>query len=118
MLHRRTSLVLAIVAGLWLAIPLAAHGYAAARNPNTTTETMELFNPVTLAGTQLKPGTYTVTANDTKVTLSINGKVVVEAMAQWKDQPNKSKYSAFVSSEGKVKEIHFAGKTRYLEIAD
>ncbi|MBZ5503295.1 MAG: hypothetical protein LAN59_13850 [Acidobacteriia bacterium] len=118
MLHRRTSLTLAIVAGLILAIPLAAHAFAPAKNPNTITETMGIFDPVTLAGKQLKPGTYVVTADDTKVTFTLNSKVVAEAAAQWKDAADKARYSAILATDGKVKEIHFAGKTRYLEISN
>ncbi len=118
MLHRRTSLALAIVAGLILAIPLAAHAFAPARNPKTITETMGIFDPVTLAGKQLKPGTYVVTADDTKVTLTRNGKVVAEVAAQWKDEADKARYSSIVAPDGKVKEIHFAGKTRYLEFTN
>ena len=118
MLHRRTSLALTIVAGLILAIPLAAHAFAPAKNPNAITATMDIFNPVSLAGKQLKPGTYVVTADDSKVTLTLNGKVVGEAAAQWRDSADKARSSTIMASDGKIKEIHFAGKTRYLEITN
>ena len=118
MLHRRTSLALTILAGLILAIPLAAHAFAPAKNPNTITATMEVFNPVSLAGKQLKPGTYVITADESKVTLVLNGKVIAEAPAQWKDSAAKARSSTIMASDGKIKEIHFAGKTRYVEIAD
>lgn len=118
MLHRRMSLALTIAAGLILAIPLAAHAFAPAKNPNATTTTVDIFNAVLLAGKQLKPGTYVVTADDTKVTLALNGKVVAEAPAQWKDRAGKAQNSTVVEIEGKIKQIHFAGKARYLEITD
>lgn len=118
MLHRRTSLALTIAAGLVLAIPLAAHAFAPAKNPKTITATMDIFNPVSLAGKQLKPGTYVVTADETKVTLTRNGKVIAEVAAQWKDAAGKAEYSSIVAPEGKVKEIHFAGKTRYLDFTN
>ena len=38
---------------------------------------------------ELKPGTYRVTADDSKVTLTLDGKVVAEAPVQWKDETNK-----------------------------
>jgi hypothetical protein len=109
------SVVLAIVAALMVAV--AAYASAPAKDAGTTKETMEIWNPVSLAGTPLKPGTYVVTADDTKVTFARNGKVVAEAAAQWKDRASKARSSTIVANEGKIKEIHFAGKARYLEVS-
>lgn len=114
----RAGFTVMALAGLMLAMPLLAHANAAAKNSNQVSTTLDLFNPASLAGKALQPGTYVVTADDAKVSLSRSGKVVAEAAAQWKDTANKSKYSAFVTDDGKIKEIRFAGKTRYLEIVD
>jgi multidrug efflux pump subunit AcrA (membrane-fusion protein) len=111
-------LTLTIVAGLILAIPLAAHAFGPAKNPNAITTTVDIFNPASLAGKQLKPGTYVITADDSKVTLVLNGKVVAEAPAQGKDRAGRAQNSTVEAIEGKIKEIHFAGKTRYLEITN
>jgi hypothetical protein len=116
MLHRKTGIALTAMAGLMLAMTVAAYASAPAKDNGKTTETMEIWNAVSLAGTQLKPGSYVVTAADSKVTLALNGKVVAEASVQWKDRASKARSSTIVASDGKIKEIHFAGKARYLEV--
>ena len=72
----------------------------------------------TFAGKELKPGDYAVSADETHVQLSMNGKVVAEAPVQWKDETSKAKYSTFVSQGNKITEIHFGGKTRFVTIAE
>ena len=84
----------------------------------TISATLDVLTPVTIAGTTLKPGTYTVKAEDTKVTLSRNGKAVAQASVQWKDTPDKSKSTNVLADNGTIKEIHFSGKTRYVEITN
>lgn len=106
-----------VLAALALAMPIAARS-AAAKNTKSTTTTMNILNPTSLSGKEIKPGSYRVTVDDAKVTLERDGKVVAEAAAQWKDAPSKADYSMIVKDEHGIKEIHFAGKTRYIEIAD
>ncbi|MGH9684990.1 MAG: hypothetical protein ACRD4S_15425 [Candidatus Acidiferrales bacterium] len=79
--------------------------------------TMTFQSPVTLGGTQLKPGDYKVAADDSKVTISRGNKVVAEAPVQWKDEAGKSQVSKIVSDSGLVTEIHFQGKTRYVAVS-
>ena len=45
--------------------------------------------------------------------------MVAEAPVQWKDEKGKAKYSAIVTDgEGnQVKEVHFNGKMRYVELS-
>jgi len=93
-------------------------GASAAGKKGDAATTVDILNVVSLGSKQLKPGTYEVTADDTKVKFALNGKVVAEAAAQWKDGSTKAKYSTVMASEGKIKEIQFAGKDRYLEITD
>ena len=69
--------VLPILAALVLSMPIAAA--RANDSKPIVTDTVMLLNPVTLAGTHLPAGTYSVKANDSKVTLSAGGKVVVES---------------------------------------
>jgi hypothetical protein len=108
-----------LLAALALVIPASARDNGAKNSKSTVNATMDLVNPATIAGKQLKPGTYDVKADDSKVTLSLNGKVVAEAPVQWKDEKSKSKFSAIVTDgEGnQVKEVHFNGKSRYVELA-
>lgn len=93
-------------------------GASAAGKKGDAATTVDILNAVSLGSQQLKPGTYEVTADDTKVKFALNGKVVAEAAAQWKDGGAKSKYSTIVATSGKIKEIRFAGKDRYLEITE
>jgi|ERR1700735_5024678 len=113
----RRDLVLGLVflAGLTLALP-ALGSDAPAKKSKAIKTTFDILQTVTVAGTQLKPGTYDVTADDTTVTLKLNDKVMVEAPVQWKDQSAKSELSGAVIIGGELKEIHFGGKTRYVEI--
>lgn len=108
-----------LLAALALVIPASARDNGAKNSKSTASATMDLVNPATIAGKQLKPGTYDVKADDSKITLSLNGKVVAEAPVQWKDEKSKSKYSTIVTDgEGnQVREVHFNGKTRYVELS-
>lgn len=114
---RKVEFLLPILVALVLAMPLAARDVRA-DNSKSTKVTMDILNEVSLAGKQLKPGTYTVSANDSKVTLAKDGKVVAEAAVRWKDETSKAKYSNIVTVGEQVKEIHFDGKMRYVEIAE
>lgn len=117
MLRRSKCFVMTAVAGVVLMIASGAHAFAAGKKGAAAT-TLDVLNVVSLGSKQLKPGTYEVTADDTKVKFALDGKVVAEAAAQWKDGGAKSKYSTILASDGKIKEIRFAGKDRYLEITE
>jgi hypothetical protein len=114
MARRGWNLILPILVALLVAMPLAARD--AAKNGKTTIADVDILSTVTLAGKQLKPGTYHITADDSKVTLAMDGKVVAEAPVEWKDETTKPKYSNIVSTDAQVKEIHFNGKMRYVAI--
>jgi len=117
MLRRSKLFVTTAVAGVLLIMAAGAHASAGAKKGDTAT-TLDVLSTVSLAGTQLKPGSYRVTADETKVTFALNGKVVAEAAAQWKDGKAKAQFSAIVATDGKIKQIRFAGNDRYLEITD
>ena len=108
--------IFAVLAALALAMPLAAHNNAG-KDSAIVKATVAISDDATLGGKQLKAGTYDVKADETKVTLSLNGKVVAEAPVQWKDEQSKSQYSSIKVDSGSVKEIHFNGKARYAEIS-
>lgn len=117
MSRRGISYFFAALATLALAMPLAARNNAGKNTKSTASGTMEILSDATVGGKQVKAGTYDVKADETKVTLSRNGKVVAEAPVQWKDEQSKSKYSSIVVDTGAVKEIHFNGKVRYAEVS-
>jgi hypothetical protein len=128
MSHRKMNFGVTVLAALALAMPIAAHDNKAnapkTAAHDTTSEirtplkaTMELFHPATLAGKQLKPGTYRVVVDASKATLSLDGKVVAEAPVEWKDGEAKSPYSALVLDGQAISEIHFSGKAKYAAIS-
>jgi hypothetical protein len=100
-------------------LSLVAVGSAIANNANPIVSvTVWLSHPVTMAGKHLMAGTYSVKADDSRVALSLDGKVVVEAPVRWKDEQNKPKMSSVVTSRDRLTEIHFGGRMRYIEIVE
>jgi hypothetical protein len=114
MARRGLNLLLAVFVALLIAMPAAARDNA--KNGKATSAEVELLSPASVAGKMLKPGIYRVTADDSKVTLTLNGKVVAEAPVEWKDETNKHNNSQIVTTDDQVKEIHFGGKMRYVAI--
>ncbi len=114
MARRGCNLLLPVLVALLIAMPLAARDNA--KNGKATTADVELLSPASFAGKMLKAGTYRVTADDSKVTLTLDGKVVAEAPVEWKDETNKPRNSQIVTTGDQVKEIHFGGKMRYVAI--
>ncbi len=109
--------LLTAVAGLILAMPMAAR-VAVAKDSKTTTASVSILSTMTLAGKQIKPGDYEVRADESKVTIESNGKVIAEAPIQWKDETKKPSNSNVVSENGQIKEIHFSGKMRYIAVSE
>jgi archaeosine-15-forming tRNA-guanine transglycosylase len=112
--------VLTILAALALALSIATHAAPAkdAKSnvvPIVNTE-LRLLIPATFGGTELKAGEYSVTVNDTHAKFLKNGKVIAEASVQWKDESAKPKSTAVVVDSNQIKEIHFGGKMKYVEI--
>ena len=74
--------------------------------------TVETFLPMVLAGTELKPGQYTLDLNGDSVVMR-KGKVAVEAKVKSETTGTKSKSTKFVCDEAggkyQVKEIHLGG---------
>ena len=78
--------------------------------------TIDVAGPASIAGKALKSGSYKVVADESKVTLSQFGKVVAEANVSWADADGKEPETDIVLQAGAIKEIRFAGKTRYVVI--
>jgi len=115
MSRRGVNRVVPALVVLAFAMSFAAR-VASANNSKATSATMDILTAVSLNGKQLKPGTYTVTADDSKVTIVQNGKVLAEAPVQWKEETSKPHNSNIVTTGDQVKEIHFGGKMRYIAI--
>jgi hypothetical protein len=118
MSRRSMNRAMTVFAALVLLVAIAATNAPAKDTKAGVSTTMSLLVPATVAGHELKPGDYAVSADDSHVTISINGKVVAEAPVQWKDETSKARYSAFVSQGNKITEIHFGGKTRFVTISE
>ena len=116
MSRRGMNFVMTVLAALALALPVAAK-HDTNDSKSTVKASMDLPTAAVLSGAELKPGSYTVSADDSKVTLSRDGKVVATAAVQWKDAPNKARYSTIVTDGSQIKEIHFNGKAKYAEIS-
>jgi hypothetical protein len=115
MSRRGVNRVVPVLVGLAFAMLFAAR-VASANGSKPTSATMDILSTVSLNGKQLKPGTYTISADDSKVTVAQNGKVVAEAPVEWKDESSKPHYTNIVTKSDQVTEIHFGGKMRYVAI--
>ena len=67
---RNLTLGLVFLAGLALALPALGSENPAKKSKALKT-TFDLLQPATIDGTQLKPGTYDVTADDSTITLRL-----------------------------------------------
>jgi hypothetical protein len=116
--RRAKSVVLMLLVALAQSLPLGAQNDTANATKPVVKDHMKCARCTSLAGTALKPGTYTVVADSSKVTLSQHRKTVAEAPVQWKDEQGKARHSTIVTeSDGRVTEFHFRGQTQYIAIA-
>jgi len=106
-----------VLVALALALPLAARVDKSKDAKSAASASMDLLSPATLAGKQLKAASYAVKVDESKVSFLQNGKVVAEAPVTWKDSSTKAQYSSIVTDGNQIREIHFGGKTRYVEVS-
>src|SRR6202161_3460818 len=121
MLRSKMNGVLAVLATLALALSIASHTTTAKDAKSTVTpivkSDVKLLNSAKLGSSDLKPGDYSVTADDTHAKFSKGGKVIAEVPIQWKDESTKAKFTTVVVDGNQIKEIHFGGKMKYVEVA-
>ena len=116
MAHRRMNLVLTILAALALAMPVVAGADDSKTIKSVSRVAVDLHSSTTLAGKDLKPGTYQVSADESKMTISRDGKVVAEVPIEWKDAQGKAAYTSVVTDSNQITEVHFGGKARYIAV--
>ena len=120
MLRSKMNGVLTVLATLALVLSIASRTTSAKDAKSTVTpivkSDVKLLNSAKLGSSDLKPGDYSVTADDTHAKFSKGGKVIAEASIQWKDESSKAKYTTVVVESSQIKEIHFSGKMKYVEI--
>jgi len=117
MAHRRMNLVMTILAALALAVPVVARADDSKTIKSVSRVAVDLHSSATLAGKDLKPGTYQVSADDSKMTISRDGKIVAEVPIEWKDGQGKAAYTSVVTDSNQITEVHFGGKARYIAVA-
>ncbi|MFY9691028.1 MAG: hypothetical protein WA369_08365 [Candidatus Acidiferrales bacterium] len=118
MKSRRTlGFVFSALAALAVAMPMAART-ASAKDAKSTTATMDIISAETLGGKQIAPGTYTFKIDDSTVTVMQHGKMIAEAPVQWKDETRKPNMTNIVTQNDQIKEIHFGGKMKYVQVTE
>jgi hypothetical protein len=108
--------LLAMVAAAAFLQPALARSAETEDAQSAVKATLHLFHAVTLSGKELHPGTYSLVASASKATLKESGKVVAEAQVRWKDGDQNEFATRVVLDGSSIKEIRFAGKTRYIVI--
>jgi hypothetical protein len=117
MSQSKMTRVSTVVAALVLVLSIGLQTLSAKDSKMGTSTTVSVQNSMWLAGQEIKPGDYTVSANETQLTISRNGKIVAQAPVQWKDETSKARSSTVVADGNKIKEVHFGGKTKYVEVS-
>jgi hypothetical protein len=109
--------VSSLVAALVLVLSIGLQTLSAKDPKMGSSTTITVQNSTWLGGQEIKPGDYIVSASESQLTISKNGKVVAQAPVQWKDETAKPRYSTIVSDGNKIREVHFGGKAKYVEIS-
>jgi hypothetical protein len=96
-------------------LALAAPVFA---RPRTESIPFDLTQPATIAGTELKAGSYQIRAveNESKLDVLHDGKVVAQVPCHWIQLPNKALNSEVVFNERQITEVDFGGKTEAIQI--
>src|SRR5271170_2760230 len=110
MSQRRIAQFAAVAVIVAMLLPVLAVPAGAKDLKATLKAQISVVNAVTLGGKQLKAGSYTFIADESKIQVLSDGKVVLEAPVQWQDAKQKFDSSALVIEGTVVKEIRFSGK--------
>ena len=71
-----------------------------------------------IGSTELKPGSYDLSADDTKMELNIlrNGKIIATVQGQWVKTPQKSAISGLVTDQDKITQVLFQGSDQEFQL--
>ena len=94
---------------LALTIPVWARTYK---------QTLVLSSNATIGSTQLKPASYELTADDTKMELNIlqKGKIIATVQGQWVKIPQKAASSSIASTGDKITQVQFSGSDQAFQL--
>ena len=100
---------LAGLAVLMLTIPVWARTYK---------QSMVLSTGMTIGSTQLKPGSYELTADDTKKELNIlqKGKIIATVQGEWVKIPQNAQGSGVDLYNDKITQVRFSGSDKAFQL--
>lgn len=99
----------AVLAVLALSMPLWARTYK---------QDLMADKDEMIGNTELRAGSYQLTADTSKKELQIleNGKVMGTVPGQWVKLPNKPQYSTVVSDGNKITQVQFSGSDQAFQV--
>lgn len=99
----------AVLAILTMTMPAWARMYKQTISPEKDTM---------IGGTQLKAGSYDLSADSGKKELQIlmNGKVMATVQGDWVKLPQKPQYSTVVSDGNKITQVQFSGSDQAFQV--
>jgi hypothetical protein len=107
----RKKSYLAAIAMFGLSLPLWAR---------TNSVPLQVDHTLTIGNQELKPGAYSLKANDgdnqLRIVRSADGKTVATVPVQWIDLSQKPRQSEVLMNEDRIVQIDFDGKTKAIEI--
>lgn len=100
---------LAGLAVLTLTMPVWARTYKAS---------VFVTNNTTIGSVQLKPGSYDLTADDTKKELNIvqKGKIIATVQGQWVKMPQKAQTGGVDMNDDKITQVRFSGSDQAFQL--
>lgn len=94
-----------LAASILVAVPVWAH---------TDSVQLQLDHPVTISGTQLKPGDYNLKVEDSGKDVNIfqDGNKIAQVPCKWVQLSKKAEYSDVQFTKNRITELDFHGKTQ------
>lgn len=79
---------------------------------------LNISDNTTIGSAQLKPGSYELTADDSKKELNIiqKGKIIATVQGQWVKMPEKARDSGVDSVDNKITEVRFGGSDEAFQL--
>jgi hypothetical protein len=83
----------------------------------TYKESLTVDKSATIGSVQLKPGSYELTADDTKKKLNIlqKGKIIPTVQGQWVKMPQKAQAGGVDSENDKITQVRFSGSDQAIQ---
>jgi hypothetical protein len=79
---------------------------------------LALDKNTTIGSAQLKPGSYELTADDTKKELNIlqKGKIIATVQGEWVKIPQKAQSASVAIDHDKITEVQFSGSDQAFQL--